>query len=153
MLIVRVTRGVREHFSIRVSEWAMVHPTFWMGIALMLQPDMFSTSPSFASLARWADEGVWSSLAIGCAFVRVVALVVNGTFRSFTLAPHLRAAASLVGIAFWSQFTLGFAVAAAQGGGAWSAVVAYSTMLLLEFVNLHRSFADTGKALVGRQLR
>lgn len=147
MLIVRrITRGVVDHLPIRVSEWVMVHPTLWMGTALMLQPDMFETSPSFAELARWADESVWSSIAILCAVVRFAALVVNGTFRGFTFSPHLRACASFAGVAFWSQFTLGFAAAAAHGEGAWSAVVAYSTLLLLELVNVHRSFADIGEA-------
>lgn len=147
MIIVRrIAHGVVHHFPFRVSEWVMVHPTFWMGISLMLQPEMFTTSPSFAELARWADESVWSSIAILCAFVRFSALVVNGTFPRFTYSPHLRAFASIVGVAFWSQFTLGFGVVAVDGTGAWSAVVAYSTLLFLELVNVHRSFSDIGKA-------
>ncbi len=147
MLIVRrITRGVVDHFPVRVSEWAMVHPTFWMGVALMFQPDMFETSPSFMELSRWADEKVWSSIAILCGFTRFSALVINGTFSRFIWSPHVRAFASFAGVAFWSQFTLGFAVAAISGEGAWSAVVAYSTLLLLELVNVHRSFADIGKS-------
>ncbi|RAI01084.1 hypothetical protein DLJ53_17870 [Acuticoccus sediminis] len=147
MLIVRrISRGVADHFPIRVSEWVMVHPTFWMGVALMAQPDIFDSSPSFAELARWADERVWSSIAILCAFIRFTALMVNGTFRGFTKSPHLRAFASFVGVAFWSQVTLGFAIAAGAGEGAWTAVAVHSTLLLLELVNVHRSFSDIGKS-------
>ena len=143
MLIVRrMARGVRAHFHVRVTEWAMVYPTLGMSVALMFQTDMFETSPSFSELARWATEGAASCVAMLCALVRFAALVVNGTFRSFPFSPHLRAGASLLGAAFWWQVTLGFAMAAVDGRGAWSAVVAYSTLLILEAVNISRSFAD-----------
>ncbi|ORE94093.1 hypothetical protein ATO13_08466 [Stappia sp. 22II-S9-Z10] len=146
MLIVRrMAHGVRAHFQVRVTEWAMVYPTLGMSLALMVQPDMFETSPSFAELGRWASEGAASCIAMLCALVRFAALVVNGTFRSFPYSPHLRATASLIGAAFWWQVALGFALAAIEGQGAWSAVVAYSTLLILEAVNISRSFADISR--------
>ncbi|WP_108661037.1 hypothetical protein [Acuticoccus kandeliae] len=143
MLIVRrISDGVRSHFGIRVSEWVMVYRALGMGLALMLQPDMFSTSPSFEAITRWADESLWSCFAITCAFLRFAALVINGTFERFQYSPHIRAFASLAGVLFWSPFTLGFLQAALFGEGAWSPVVAYSTLLTLEFANVYRSFFD-----------
>lgn len=146
MLVVkRIGRGVASHFPVRASEWLMICPTFGMGLALMLQPAMFDTSPSFSVLSRWADEAIWSTLAILCAVLRLVALVVNGTFARFPYSPHLRAFASFAGAGLWGQFTLAFTSAALAGGGSLSPVVAYSTFLLAEFLNIWRSFADLGR--------
>ena len=146
VIVRRVTRGVAAHFPVRASEWLMVWPTFWMGVALMIQPAMFDTSPSFSVLSRWADESVWSTLAVSCAFIRLVALVVNGTFERFPYSPYIRAFASFTGAGFWGQFTLAFFTAAMAGGGSLSAVVAYSTFLLAEFLNIWRSFSDLARS-------
>lgn len=143
MIIVRrITDGISAHFPIRFTEWIMVWPTVFMGIALWLQADMFETAPSYHKVAQWADESTWATMVLICAVVRLLALVVNGTFHSFRYSPHFRLVASLVGMAFWSQFTVGFLNAAVFYGGSWSEVVAYSTMLVMEFANFYRSLVD-----------
>ncbi len=122
----------------------MLLPTFGMWGALHISPDMFSTSPSFTSIASWADENVWALIVLFCGVVRLAALTVNGTFRQFRFSPHLRMAASLIGLLFWSQFTLGFVTAYLSGGGSPSAVIAYGTFCVLELANLYTSAADIG---------
>jgi hypothetical protein len=113
-----------------------------MGLAFKLQPDMFLASPSFAQVAYWADQPTWAAIVLACAIVRLLALVVNGTFHAFRFSPHFRAAASLVGVLFWAQYCLGFVMTAIYSGGAWSAVVAYSSFVILELVNVSRSVHD-----------
>ncbi|MBC24414.1 MAG: hypothetical protein CMJ32_10935 [Phycisphaerae bacterium] len=120
-----------------------------MGFALNVQRDMFDTSPSFAKLAGWLDEPEWAFLALICAIVRLAALTVNGTFASFPYSPHIRIAASFLSGWFWFQFTAGFASAALAGSGAWSAVCAYSTLLILEAVNVYRSSKDLTRLNAG----
>ncbi|WP_231592467.1 hypothetical protein [Pelagovum pacificum] len=137
-----MARGIADHFPIRVTEWAMIVPAFGMGVALWLQDDMFTTSPSFAKLAQWGDESMWCVLVLLCAVARLGALTINGSFQAFPYTPHLRAAASLIGITFWGQYSIGFLAAALYGGGAWSGVIAYSTFVILELVNLSRSTGD-----------
>ncbi|WP_386681801.1 hypothetical protein [Loktanella sp. R86503] len=122
---------------------------FWasagMGAVLSLQDDLFSVSPSFAQLSQWADQPVWACIVTVCAIIRVLALIVNGTFAGFRYSPHIRAGASLVSMLFWSQFCLGFLIAAVSGEGAWTAVPAYSTFVLAELANLFRSGSDIGR--------
>lgn len=143
MIVVRrITDGIYAHFPIRFTEWIMAWPSIGMGLALTLQDDMFQTSPSYATVANWADESVWAMMVLICASVRLLALIVNGTFRSFRYSPHVRLTASLVGMLFWSQFAIGFLSAAIYGQGALSAVVAYSTLLVMEFANFYRSLVD-----------
>ncbi|ETW14252.1 hypothetical protein ATO8_00045 [Roseivivax marinus] len=149
ILLKRITDGVASHFHVRVSEWAMVYPCLGMGIALNLQPDMFDASPSFAQLALWLEEREWAFFVIVCAAVRLFALTVNGTFASFRFSPHIRIAAACASAAFWFQFAWGFLQAHIEGEGALSAVIAYSTFVLLEAVNIWRSSEDVGRALRG----
>lgn len=142
MALLRITRGIANHFHIRLTEWAMLWPCFLMGAVLIFQDDMFSLSPSFSTLAQWYSEDAWAMIVLACAAIRMVALIVNGTFDGFKYSPHMRATASLVSLFFWSQFCLGFLVAWVTGVGALSAVAAYSTFILLEVINFARSTRD-----------
>nr|CAD6602637.1 hypothetical protein RKHAN_01176 [Rhizobium sp. Khangiran2] len=141
----RVYDGVADHFKIRASEWVMLWPAFGLWFVLQLDPDMFTTSPSFAVLADWGEESTWAWFLFGCGLARLFALTINGTFRGFVFSPHIRATASLIGAAVWSQVSLGFLMAWLTAGGAPSGVIGWSTMVLLEIVNTHRSWADVGK--------
>lgn len=142
MIAVRVVGGMKSHFHIRATEWVMLYPTIWMGVAMIYQDRMFSTSPSFSVLSGWAGENIWALLVLICALLRLGALIVNGTFQGFGISPHLRLFASFAGTLFWSQFCLGLFVAAITSGGAWSAPIAYSTLILMEVLNITRSWSD-----------
>ena len=144
MILLRTWHGIANHFPVRVSEWIMAYPALAMAAALRLQPDMFDLSPSFHALATWGDETSWSVVVLLCGTMRLVALTVNGTFHAFRYAPHLRILASVVCGLFWSQFCLGVMQAAVGGTGPWSGVVAYSTLALIELMNVYRGSADVG---------
>ncbi|MDO6587320.1 hypothetical protein Q4543_17550 [Salipiger sp. 1_MG-2023] len=150
VIVVRLKDGVRNHFPMRVTEWIMVWPCLWMGAALNWQPTMFDTSASYSSLASWLDERQWALIVLCCAIVRLVALIVNGTFQAFPYSPHLRILASAVSAMFWFQFSLGFTLSAFAGGGL-SAVAAYSTFVLLEGVNVVRASEDLGRGRTWRR--
>jgi len=145
LIVFRIYRGVADHFPIRVSEWVMVWPAMGMWAALQAMPDMFSVSPSYEYLARWASEQSWAWIIMACGMVRLAALTINGTFKGFAFSPHIRAVASIVGVAIWSQISLGFLMAFLTGGGALSGVIGWSTMVLLEIMNTYRSWSDVGK--------
>jgi hypothetical protein len=144
-LFVRVYRGIADHFAIRWTEWAMLWPTFGLWIGLQMQPDMFTTSPSFSQVAAIATEDTWS-IVFGVAMVcRLAALIINGTFEGFELSPHIRASASLLGVLIWSQISLGFLNSYLFDGGALSGFVGWSLPVLLELMNAWRSWMDVGK--------
>lgn len=145
MIVLRaVYQGVADHFPFRWSEWVMLWPSFGMWIVLQVDPNMFSTSPSFRALATWGDEGQWAIVLAACGICRLAALTINGTFRGFAYSPHIRAAASIIGALVWSQVSLGFLLAY-FGGGALSGAIIWSTLVLVEIVNIHRSWADISR--------
>lgn len=155
MIIVRsVISGVRDHFIIRISEWVMLLPTggMWFGLKYV-QPDMFHSSNSFNQLANMAQEETWAMFVLFCAVARFGALIVNGTFDVFKYSPHIRAAASLMGLVFWSQFCVGIFQAYLYDGGSFSGVVAYSTFVALELANMYRSFRDIGSTYADAKRR
>ncbi|WP_185982969.1 hypothetical protein [Aureimonas mangrovi] len=145
MIVLRVYRGVADHFQIRLSEWMMLWPSFGLWLAFQVDPEMFSKSPSYAYLEAWATQNTWAAIVALAGLCRLMALTINGTFKGFAFSPHIRGFASLVGVVVWSQISLGFLVAYVSAGGAPSGVIAWSTMVILEFANTYRSFSDIGK--------
>lgn len=145
MIIVRVATGIKSHWQIRLTEWLMVYPAIGMGIVLLYQPDLFSTSRAFDQIAQWADQSTWALFVLVCAMSRLVALTVNGTFAGFPYSPHMRLVASFIGIAFWSQFCLGLTTAALLVGSSWTGPVVYSTLCLGELLNFYRSWSDIAR--------
>lgn len=155
MIVVRsVISGVRDHFIIRISEWVMLVPTsgMWFGLEYV-QPNMFATSNSFKQLDQMFTEQTWAMLVLLCAVARFCALIVNGTFDVFKYSPHIRAAASILGLIFWSQFCVGIFQAYLYDGGSFSGVVAYSTFVILELANFYRSTKDIGSTYADAKRR
>ncbi len=146
VILVRIYRGVKDHLNIRWSEWLMLYPTFGMWIALNLDPHMFDKSASFAYLRTYFDEGTWALILGFAGLVRVFALLINGTFKGFGISPHLRALAALIGVAIWSRYSMGLVLAAVHSDGALSGVVAWSPMVIIEVINLHRALTDARSA-------
>lgn len=144
-LVVRIYRGIADHFTIRWTEWAMLFPTFGLWIVFSAYPDLFDESKSFTEMARWAEEATWS-IVFGLAMVgRFAALAINGTFKGFEFSPHIRAGASLFGVLIWSQLSLGFLLSWLNDGGLPTAVIMYTLPVILELMNAWRSFLDVGK--------
>ena len=141
-LLIRLYRGVADHFTLRVCEWIMLWPSFGLWVTLTLYPDIFSKSKSFATMANWADERIWA-LILGLTFLcRLIALIVNGTFKGFEFSPHIRFGASMVGILVWSQIDAGFVMAFLNEGGLPTAAIIYGLPVILELVNASRSVRD-----------
>lgn len=150
MIVLRVYRGVADHFPIRVAEWIMVWPALGMWFALQADPEMFAKSRSFAYIATWASESAWAWAILLAALARLLALTVNGTFKGFAFSPHIRAAASLIGVAVWSQISLGFLMAFILANGAASGIIGWSTLVIVEIWNVFRSWSDVGRNAAGR---
>jgi hypothetical protein len=53
-------------------------------------------------------------------------------------------------LTIWSQISLRFLMAFLNGGGALSGVVGWSTMVLLEIMNVYGSWSDVGKNMARR---
>lgn len=136
-------RGIQAHYPFRKNEWRMVIPATLLGAALLFQDGMFETSRSFSALAQTMPQEAWGVALLVYAFVRLVALTVNGSFESFRYSPHMRVFASVVGMIFWGWFGWGFLSAAIYAGGALSAVIVYLTIVFpIEIENALNALAD-----------
>ena len=145
MLIVRdIFHGIQSHFKARATEWIMAFPTSMVAFGLAIQPDMFSRSPSYNAVSSWASERTWMWVILFCFFVRMVALVVNGTFRSFKHSPHLRVSASFVCFNFWAWLSYGFFDAFFESHGAFFPAPAALTFCMIEGLNIYRATTDIG---------
>lgn len=144
-IVLRIGQGVADHFPIRFSEWFLTWPLLGWAWTLQADPATFDKSTSFQEMATWADERTWALVCFGAAFVRLFALIVNGTFKQhFPYSPHLRGLASFLICFFWGQITLGIAISVTGNGGVWTGFFAYSGFMLLEMWNLVRAWADVG---------
>lgn len=143
MIILRtLAHGVIDHAGVRFTEWLGATPLLGIGAVLYLQPGVFTTTPSFASLAVWFSEAVWTNIILAVAVGRLLALLINGSFRSFQHSPTIRFGASCVAALFWMLFTVGVFTAWRDAGGSPTGVVAYGTLLLLEIRNAYVSRVD-----------
>ena len=150
-IVLRVGQGIAEHFPVRVSERFMLVPLLGWAWTLLLDPSTFDKSTSFAEMGRWFDEVTWSWICFLAGFLRLSALVVNGTFKDrFPYSPHFRGFASLVICIFWGQVTLGILISVSNNGGVMTGFWAYLGFMLLETWNLFRAWVDVRAIKVAR---
>lgn len=143
MIILRtLAEGVWSHFGVRFTEWLGAVPLLGMGYVLFMQPGTLWLTPSFATLARWATEPIWMNTVLAVGILRLLALIVNGSFKSFRYSPTIRFAASCVAALFWMLFLVGIYTAWRDAGGSPTGLVAYGTFFLQELRNAWVSRVD-----------
>lgn len=143
MIILRtLAHGVWSHAGVRFTEWLGAAPLLGIGVVLHLQPGVFATTASFATLAGWFTEAVWTNIILTVAILRLLALLINGSFRRFRHSPTIRFSASCVAALFWMLFTVGVFAAWRDADGSPTGIIAYGTLLCLEFRNAYVSRVD-----------
>lgn len=147
MIIVRVARGISEHFPTRASEWGFSGLLIWLGALFLEYPALFDASLSYGGLARIADETVWGSACITIGLLRLVALVVNGTFAGTWYgrwSPHVRAACAFLSCGIWFPVFAGF-----LASERWPLlIVCYAGVVFaLDAYNIRRVWTDAGRAV------
>lgn len=143
MIVLRaLAQGAIAHAGVRATEWIGAVPLIGMGYVLNIQKDAFAISPSFTQLSIWFEQQTWVMIVMLTGIVRLLALFINGYFRSFTYSPTIRFCASMIATVFWAMFTLGFFIAWQDNGGALTGIVAYGTISILELRNIYVSRVD-----------
>jgi len=148
-MIVRIATGIKRHFPTRVSEWFLSGALVAWGWILLSPGDTFSASPSFAHMAVMASERTWGLAAITVGLVRVVALIINGTFADTgysRASPYVRAIMSILACFVWAQITLGLIGAPNTSTG----LAVYPILFLLDSWNCVRAAGDAGEARKAR---
>lgn len=147
-IYLRAAHDIREHFPQRVTEWIMtIIAMGGFSYALATEPNTFEVGRAFRILAQYGDEKFWSSICASVFIVRLVALVINGTFKDrFPYAPHMRAYASFLACIFWGFIVVGVLMAHINEGATLQAVVIYFVMFSLDMWNFLRAWVDVGAA-------
>lgn len=139
MLIVKVLRGIQSHLPARASEWALGAILFNWGWILLLPRETFSRE-AYALMLAVMPENAWGAGCLLLGAVRLLALVVNGTFASTAysrFSPHVRTGMSVLSCFFWLQIVLSFALAPAGTG-----MAVYPVLLVLDLYCAYRASRD-----------
>jgi heme exporter protein D len=79
---------VKNHFSTRFGEWVGGFGLLLWGLLCLSNEAIFKTVPVFISMAEDAPYYVWGGLAASVGILRIVFLIINGTWKR---SAHLRA--------------------------------------------------------------
>jgi hypothetical protein len=103
-------RGAMAHFRLRYGSWVASGILFGMGLVMMQNQGLFENDPhadTYAYLTRLASQDFWLYVMLLLGGGRLFALIINGTFPTFTLSPHIRAACSFLSCFVWFQLIFG----------------------------------------------
>lgn len=94
--------AVASHFILRSPEWWLASALFGFGFQLAMPTDIFSTSSAYEVLASIAGQKTWAALLLAISSLRILALILNGTFRlSRQWTPLVRSATAFVSAGAW----------------------------------------------------
>jgi hypothetical protein len=135
----RFIRGMTDHFRLRAPAWIMSLILFGLGTALLKNPNVFThdvKAYQYVFLNRVFDQTVWAILCVTVGGARIVALIINGTFRSFPWSNHIRSIGAFLSCFLWFQIALGVWTEGFLDG--WNtAMPIYCGLLLFDVLNTY----------------
>ncbi len=106
--MLRIARGVRSHFVVRLPEWLLAGQMGLLGMQYLRSNVLFASSKTYAVIASLVSESVWGSAALGISLFWLVALIFNGTFAWFArCSKWLRSLSAFLAAGFWSLSAVG----------------------------------------------
>jgi hypothetical protein len=146
MVVFRVVRGVQRHFMYRLPEWAAALNMGLFAVTLLKPAKTFSSSASYNVMASIADENTWG-VAVGLvSAVRLIALLLNGTFPVFArYSPLTRSVCAFLSAAAWCALAVSF-YRANTAGTAWGN---YAVWMTLDWVMAVHVAGEAGPAWRG----
>jgi hypothetical protein len=115
MMVARVARGVSAHFVSRLHEWTFAFVLAGMGYELLMPHATFD-APVYRAMATVATESQWGAFLAIVGGVRLLALIINGTFPQFhTITPIIRSVMALASAFVWFCLAWGFHAASPHG--------------------------------------
>lgn len=142
MPYLRIVRGVTEHFRARAPEWALSIMMIIWGVIVYAPGDTFTT-PAWAVMQLIASERTWGVCALLIGGLRLIALIMNGTFWQTwygRLSPHIRAVMAFLSCFVWLQISIGLAKSDAVSTG----LAIYPLLLALDLYNGMSASHDAG---------
>lgn len=140
-MIVRIVKGVTNHFPIRVTDWLSAAMLVNFGLVLLSPANTFAASPAYAMMARVAPEEAWGLVSLFVGLIRIAALLVNGTFPRFRWSPHIRFVASMLSCFVWFQVAFGLELS----GSVTTGLAVYRYLVVLEIYNVYLTASEAGE--------
>jgi hypothetical protein len=143
MIVLRIARGVTDHFIRRVPEWVSAGILLKFGQALLAPSDVFPTSHAYDVMARLANEQTWGVVLVLVASMRITALTANGTFRWFQQwSPVVRASTAYLSGFVWCAVAFSLFVSNASTTG-WGT---YTGLLIMDVTMAVSVAREAGRA-------
>lgn len=145
MIVIRVARGITEHFPARASEWGFATLMTWLGWMFVRHPDIFEGSLSYGVLSRLGDEQIWGLACVVIGVLRLIALIINGTFAHTwygRYSPHVRGTCALLSCGIWFLLLCGFLFADRP-----VLILGFvACVFSIDFYNIRRAWYDAGRS-------
>lgn len=145
MIAIRIVSGVTEHFQARLSEWVLSSILVALGIVIAQPDQMFERAPSLKMLTLVAPEMTWAWVCLLTGMVRLLALVVNGTFADSAygrFSPHVRGTLAFFSCLIWYAFVLGIWISGVNSIG----IIFLTGIYVFEFFTIKEAFSDARQA-------
>lgn len=117
-MFLRIATGIKDHFDVRVVEWAVAITCTYWGWTLAQPGDAWNNPAAWAGMLRIASEDMWGFISMLAGGFWLMALALNGTFSGTIYArysPTVRGIAALGAAMVWFQVLL--SVSAVQSSG------------------------------------
>lgn len=102
-----ITLYLLTTFRTRLIEWLFAYVLLGWGLDLLFfEPELFSKNVSYANFLTFWTQTTWGWTCLALGTVRVVVLIVNGTFPRYTL--FARGVLAALSAMVWMQVVLAF---------------------------------------------
>lgn len=142
MIIARISRGIWSHMGVRFEEWKGMALLAGFGVVLHVEPVVLEGVVSYNQLLRWWPEDTWTVMFLAVAVLRMFALGINGTFKSFPHSPLIRIVAAWFASITWLSFAWGMWLAYVNDGGSPLAWMVYLGAAVSEMRNVYCARLD-----------
>ena len=143
-MFIRVVTGIRDHLPERGLEWVLAFNISWWGWKLTDPAVQWTNAVAWDFMLSWGlTEEAWGWLCVFIGALRILALIINGTFANTwysKASPWVRAMTAGAGAIVWFMVVLSVSAANTSGSGI------YQLPLALDLWCSLRVFFITGRA-------
>ncbi|WP_336801825.1 hypothetical protein [Kaistia sp. MMO-174] len=146
IILRRIATGITSHMPSRASEWTLAAILLNWGLNVAMTPgyldrEYWTTLRDLLPSEPFSPVVFWGGGAIVVAALRLLALVINGTFATTAwsrYSPHVRMLMATFSCFFWMTQVLSVWTAEQF----WTGLSASAFLLLLDFYNIARTSTD-----------
>lgn len=119
-MFIRVVTGIQRHLPERGLEWVMAFTLLWWGWKITDPSEQWSNHVAWEFMTSFLTEEAWGWLCVLIGGLRILALIVNGTFADTwysAVSPWVRGITAGVAAIIWFMIYLSVSAANSSGSG------------------------------------